>query len=519
MNLHSRVLGSSAVSLLVGASLVVAACGASDDKKTPVRRDDGGSGGEEAAVAGQGGASAGAPGEVGGGGEGGAAAPSGASAREILGLPTEVSLAVVCGAPRASVAVTVFNGSNERVTIESIDVDGPFEVETELPLSIEPGASQPVELKTMPGVVGTDKPGDERSGSLSVVSSVGNVSVALRGTVQGSTVSIDSIPGAPLTTPLDFACSSAGRACPTQSFHIVNTGESPVRLSAPVGDNDVVGAFVPGAPELTLLPGAGVKVELRPGAGKSVSSQSADSLTLAVEGSCEVDELKVETRVTSSEPCNCFDASPGVQAGSFAYSYECSDVGTLNVPLFNGTAETFAVEELQADYLVSVPDKLPLNVPSGETRWLELFPEMHPFPGFSQSVTVAFDGPSGTVRASGSLKSSGSWISLRNAQGSYLPETLALGCGPTTLQVFNDGDEPTQVQPPVLSGGVVTDFTAPQTIAAGATFSFQVSPVSNAGNACATTGNIAFPQPQNNCSSESLAVATTYAGTCQCNGL
>lgn len=517
MVLHARVLGSSALGLLIGASVVVAACGSSDNKRNPVR-SDGGSAGEEAAAAGQGGSTAGAtPSDV--GGQGGAAPPSGASTREILGLPTEVTIPVVCGASRAGVAVTVLNGSGERVTLDRIDVDGPFQLETELPLSIEPGESQQVQLRTAPGVVGTDKPGDERSGVLSVVSSVGNVSVALRGTVQGSTVSVDSIPGAPLTGPLEFSCSSAGRTCPTQSFHLVNTGDSPVKLSAPVGQAEVVGAFVPGSSELTLLPGTGVKVELRAAAGASVTSPGVDALTLAVEGSCDVAELRVETRVGGPEPCQCWDAPPGVQAGSFVHTYECGDGSTFSVPLFNGTAQGFSIEELLTSYVQPAPDQLPLNVPSGETVWLELLAPAQPYPGYTESLTVQLEGPGGTINASGMLTASGSLLSLQNAQGGGLPAPLALACGSTTLQVYNGGDVAAEVLPPVLTGAVVSDFTTPQTLAPGASYAFHVSALSNAGNACATAGSVAFPLVQNDCSGEVLSLTTAYSGPCTCNGL
>ncbi len=517
MFLHSRVLGSSAVGLLIGAALVVAACGSDDEKRTTVRRGDAGSGGEEAAAAGQGGVGAG--GSVAVGGEGGAAAPAGASAREILGLPAEVTIPVVCGAPRAGLTVTVSNASEARVTVERVDVDGPFQLETELPFSIEPGESQQLQLRTTPGVVGTDKPGDERSGSLSVVSSVGNVSVSLRGTVQGSTVSVDSIPGAPLTDPLDFSCSSAGNTCPTQSFHIVNTGDAPVKLSAPVGDSDVVGAFVPGAPELTLLPGAGVKVELRAAAGATVSRPGADALTLAVEGSCEVEELRVETRVVSSSPCQCRDAAPGIEAGSFAHSFECGDGSTFSVPLFNGTAKDASIEELLDNDVQSAPDQLPLSLPSGKTVWLELLPPTELFPGNQQSINISLSGPDGSLRASGTLTASGSWLAFQSAQGGGLPDSIALGCGPTELRVYNAGDVAAQVQPPVLTGAVVSDFTAPQTIEPQTSYTFHVSALSNAGNACATNGNIAFPLVENDCGGQALVLATTYQGACTCDGL
>jgi hypothetical protein len=436
-----------------------------------------------------------------------------------LRLPVEVTIPVVCGSPRASLAMAISNTSAERVLIDQVDIDGPFQLETELPLRIEPGESQPLQLKTTPAVIGTDKPGDERSGSLSVGSSVGSVSVALRAAVQGTTVSVDSIPGAPVTEPLEFSCSSSGRTCPTQSFHIVNTGESPVTLSAPVGENDVVGAFVPGAAELTLQPGAGVKVELRPAAGGSATAPGVDALTLAVEGSCDLAELRVETRIAPIEACQCREASPGIQAGTFAHTYECGDDSTYSVPLFNGTAEDFLIEELLTGEVQSPPDQLPLTIASGETYWFELLAPEQSYPGYPQAVTVPLEGPSGRVNVSGSLTPSGSLLSLQSAEGGQLPSPLALPCGSTTLRVYNGGDVAAQVPPPQLTGGVVSDFTAPQTIAPGASFAFHVSARSVPANTCATTGTLTFPVVENDCSGEALALNTSYQGACTCDGL
>src|SRR6185503_11804924 len=177
--------------------------------------------------------------------------------REILGLPAALHLPVVCGAPSAGLALNVLNTSESAVTIEAVTLNGPFDLKTTLPLTIQPGKPQSLAISTAPGVVGTDKPGDERQGSVSVTTNLGQVRVALTGTVQGSTLSVDSIPGAPLAGAIAFSCMSTGPdTCPTHSFHIVNTGDAPVKLGAPVGKNDVVAAFVPGNTELTLQPGA-----------------------------------------------------------------------------------------------------------------------------------------------------------------------------------------------------------------------------------------------------------------------
>lgn len=472
---------------------------------------EGGEGSPSVPVSGQGG-----QGELGGAG-GATPLPTGASVREVLGLPTALALAVVCGAPSAGARLLVFNNSDTSLTIDEVTFEGPFELKTKLPLTVEPGQPQALEVATAAGVVGTDKPGDERSGSVSLLSSIGSVSVALLATVQGTTVSVDGIPGAPLAGPIAFNCLSTGDTCPTHTFNVVNTGTSPLKLSAPVGETAVVAAFVPGSAEHTLQPGAAVKVEVRAAAGASVSQPGSDSLELAVEGSCEVSKLSIATSVVSSDPCICDGVSPGVEAGPFNASFTCRDASSFEVPLFNGSATDVVVSGVDGE-AVAAPAQLPLTLERGKTTWLELLPPALAYPG--SSVTSLFlTTDAGSLTVGGSLQATGSRLQLLNAQGSSLPSPLQLACASTVLQLWNHGNAAATVAPPLQSGAVVTDFLTAQTIEPATGFTFHVSALSNGSNSCATSGSIAFSDFQNDCSGTGITVNTDYSGSCSCNGL
>jgi hypothetical protein len=433
-----------------------------------------------------------------------------------MGLPTALALPVVCGAPSAGVTIFVFNASEASLTIDEVTFDGPFALKTKLPLTVEPGKPQALEISTPPGVVGTDKPGDERGGSFSVISSIGSVSVAVLATVQGTTVSVDGIPGAPLTGPIAFDCASTGDTCPTHTFNVVNTGMSPLKLSAPVGTAAAVAAFVPGSAELTLQPGGAVKVEVRAAAGASVSND--DSLELAVEGSCDVSELSIETTVVSNDPCVCNGVAPGIEAGRFDQVFACGEASPFEVPLFNGTAANVLVTSVYIDGEVALaPDQLPFTLEQGKTSWLELLAPPHPSGNTNPRLDLTTDG--GSLTVFGSLQSRGSRLRLLDAQGYRLPSDVSLPCASTALQLWNDGSVAATVAAPVLGGAVVTDFLAEQTIEPGTSFTFHVSALSNDGNACLTSGSLAFSGFENDCEGSGISIDTTYSGPCSCNGL
>ncbi len=444
----------------------------------------------------------------------------------MLGLPTALEIPVLCGAASAGTELLFSNTSDQAVELTELTLEGPFESDATLPLTIQPGARQTVRLTTAAGVIGTDKPGDERSGSVQIVSSVGKATVALHGTVQGTTLALNDIPGVALQTPLSFSCSSTA-GCPTRTFTIVNTGDVAAKLGPPVGDGEVVGAFIPGSSEaVTLQPGFAVRLEARPAAGKNVAVGTPDVLTLAVEGSCDTDTLELATLTTtfdSSSDCKCGETPPGVEVGTFDVQYQCGDAAAkVGVPIFNGTTTPLVVSALDGSNLVADEGVLPFTVAPGATASLELTPPVFPGSTSPMGVSVRLETALGRLETFGQLRASGSNLQLRNAQGNQLLSLFQpSSCLAVPLRLYNFGDVATTVAPPVGTGELkLTGFDAPVSIKPGAFVEFELAYLE--ASACSLVGSIDFAANAKDCSetvaSVGLSQAVSYsAQACTCD--
>jgi len=461
------------------------------------------------------------------GGEGGALAtlPGG------LSFPGSLKINIKCGATAAEATLSLNNWGAGDIELSAAQVEGAFTLSTTLPLTIGPGESAELVVSTAPGVVGTDAPGDERKGALILTSNLGTALVQLDGVVAGTTLEVNSVPGAPLTGPLPFACNSTSPAteCVTQTFTIVNTGTSNAVLKVPFSDRAAVAAFVPGSAERTLEPGSAVRVEVRPAAQGTAPRPSTDALFIPVEGSCELEELEVPLVVNGVDDCVCRTAPPGIEASAFDADYACDTAETTDITIFNGSPSALDVtgvsrKNAQGDD-PQVANVLPLSVASGQSAVLKLIPPRYPWdPGFvmgSDLFKAALATTLGEVLTDVRWRAFGASVVLQfNATGVGIPSTLALsGCAPMELALRNFGNGPATVTPPIVSGGLsVSGISTPQTIPAGGTLVFSVAAVSSSANSCATTGGLDFAL-DGNCSGERLARASTYFGACSCDGI
>ncbi len=80
-----------------------------------------------------------------------------------------IALETRCGAASpAPVALAITNDGVEPLTVAAAQATGGFAVVTPLPLVIAPGASAVVELRPPAAVIGTDRPGDTKTGLLTL---------------------------------------------------------------------------------------------------------------------------------------------------------------------------------------------------------------------------------------------------------------------------------------------------------------------------------------------------------------
>lgn len=384
-------------------------------------------------------------------------------------------------------------------------------------------------VSTAPGVVGTDAPGDVRKGTLTLTSNLGTALVQLNGAIGSAQLVIDSVPGAALTGPLPFTCSSASSAglCPTQTFTIVNQGTSNAVLQPPVASGVAVAAFVPGSAQpLTLVPGAAVKVEVRAAAKGTANKNTTDALSIAVAGSCESAELAVPLAIDGPDNCVCPASPPGIEAAPFQGEHACGTAAASDLTIFNGSTLPLDVLSAHRDYAegtaLTIANGAPFSIASGKSAVLQLLAPKYPgYPG-TQAFRLFLETSRGDLIADASWRSvGGSPLLQYNATGASVGGTLALSsCAPVELALSNYGaNGPIVVSPPVLGGGVsVSGFSAPKTLAPNEKFVFSVAPVSNAGNTCATTGSLELAV-DGYCQGPTFTQAVSYTGSCSCDGI
>lgn len=512
-------------------------CG-STPNKVRQRADggEGGGGGEPSApLGGVGGAGAAGEPAMPVGGQGGASdAPLGGAPPLMptgtgLSLPAALKFAIPCGADDAQATLSLTNWGDEDIELTSAALQGAFTLETQLPLTIASGESGEIVVSTAPGVVGTDAPGDVRQGKLTLTSNLGTATVQLNGAIGSAQLVIDSVPGAALTGPLPFACSSSSSVglCPTQTFTIVNHGTSNAVLQPPVASGIAVAAFVPGSAQpLTLVPGAAVKVEVRAAAKGSAIKNTTDALSIKVAGSCESAALAVPLAIDGPDNCVCPAAPPGIEAAPFRGEHACGTASASALTIFNGSSSPLDVLSAHRDYAegttLTIANGVPFTIESGKSAVLQLLAPKYPGYAGTQAFNVFLDTARGDLIADASWRSvGGSPVLQYNATGASVGNTLALSsCAPVELALVNYGaNGPIVVSPPTLSGGVsVSGFTAPQTLAPNGKFVFSVAPVSNTGNTCATTGSLELAV-DGSCQGPTFTQAVSYTGACSCDGI
>ncbi|HEY6077372.1 MAG TPA: hypothetical protein VIW29_01130 [Polyangiaceae bacterium] len=442
-----------------------------------------------------------------------------------LSLPGSLKFDISCGVASVRRSLSLTNWSESAIEITAGQIAGAYTLETSLPLTVAAGESVDVVVSTAPGVVGTDAPGDERQGTLTLTSNLGSALIHLEGAIGGAILEIDSIPGAPLVGPLAWACASTAEGCGTKSFTIVNKGAANAVLHPPVGDLFAVAAFVPGSQELlTLEPGAAIKVEVRPAANEDAPTGTVDAISILVEGSCDLSEIAVPVLSNGLEDCPCDLAPPGIEASQPALDYTCGADSSADLTIFNGSAEPLDVTSIveNGSSMAAVKNTLPFRVDPGQSGILQLVAPPHPGNPGSYTQNLLLGTNLGSLPASTLLRASGGQALLvQSANLASLPSSWALNdCGALELAILNYASNgPVTVQPPIVSGGVsLSGFAAPQTLQPGEKAVFSVAAVSNGGNACAGQGSLEFALG-GDCRGAKLTQSFSYAGSCTCNGI
>ena len=169
------------------------------------------------------------------------------------------ALAITCGMQPTPIDHEVKNTGTADLVITSVTATGGFEVLTTFPMRIAPGAMAAVRIRPPFAVIGTDRGGTDKMGTLTIVSnaSVEPLVQAISATVRGANLVFTDEAGQPVPRP--FAFSATGGSCPEPAVvFLSNTGNEPITVGAASASGFAFGGFSGG----TIEAGAAVSQDI-----------------------------------------------------------------------------------------------------------------------------------------------------------------------------------------------------------------------------------------------------------------
>lgn len=224
-------------------------------------------------------------------------------------IPSSLPFTVECGKPTTSQRFQVINSGNQELLVRGATATDGFVIVAELPMTVQPGAAIVIEVKPPAAVVGTDRGGSVKTGTLTVDTDdpAGTPPIALRATVLGANLELVNAANAPLPR-LDLASSTA--ACPSPGAVFVrNTGNRPANVT--VGDADYTTEQSTGSSDVV----AGMRTEfaVSPDGTSDCSLEGSVSFVVPATASvCTVTPLVLQVTQTtngSSDVCFCGSTS------------------------------------------------------------------------------------------------------------------------------------------------------------------------------------------------------------------
>lgn len=223
----------------------------------------------------------------------------------VAAVPPTLAVDVECGAPLPPPsAVRVTNTGGDELRITSAQATGGFTVVTTLPLVIAPGDVASLEIRPPAAVIGTDRDGSQRTGSLDLVTNEDGLAshqVALVATILGANVELTDLMSQPLSA---LAFSAGSGACPTsKTAQVTNTGSRAIQVAIEPTSSFAIAAGVSG---VMVGPGSSAVFSVRPLTSGPCSG--ADVLAVAVTGPvCAVTPsvLQATFDITGASTCAC----------------------------------------------------------------------------------------------------------------------------------------------------------------------------------------------------------------------
>ena len=237
-------------------------------------------------------------------GEPGGKLPDGANLDTASGSPVamlaaSVMTTTICGGASASETLTIANVGTGDLVIVAADTTGGFAVATTLPVTIPAGESRDLTIAPPDAVIGTDRGGDVKTGTLTLTTNEAAAArtVALTSTVVGASLEVHA--GSDQT----LAFSGSSGACPpSQSILLKNVGNA----SASIGVGGSSGFAISGFSGGQLDPDASTSSAVRPftfdacagnGTARYIITGNVCSVSPAV--------VSLSFNITGASSCSC----------------------------------------------------------------------------------------------------------------------------------------------------------------------------------------------------------------------
>lgn len=216
-----------------------------------------------------------------------------------LSVPASLRLETECGVAPITYPLEILNTGATVIRIDDVASAGGFAIEDALPLEIAPGDSFKLAVRPPAAVIGTDRGGDTKAGTLTLLTTDGAYTVELAADVRGANVDLTDLGGLPLT--LTFS----GPQCPAPiTARVLNSGNRPASVDLPSTSAFRITGFASG--DLLVAGGASMTLDVRP----YTSNECANSETISfvVTGSvCTTTPIVLQASfdLTGSSSCAC----------------------------------------------------------------------------------------------------------------------------------------------------------------------------------------------------------------------
>jgi len=223
------------------------------------------------------------------------APPDGPPAAPRLEVASSLALVTTCGAAPAESELVVTNTGTAELTIASATATNAFEVISG-PTAIAAGDSATFTIAPPMAVVGTDRGGASKTGTLTLTTNAGTQIVQLQATVQGANVAVSAA---------NVAFNAANGTCPgPRTVTISNTGNTSVVLGQLFASGVTLSGFTGG----TLDANSSTSVTLQPsrcGASSTVLALDAASGSSGNNALCVSATINVTLNIAASSTSGC----------------------------------------------------------------------------------------------------------------------------------------------------------------------------------------------------------------------